>query len=248
MESEVLVNDQGHLATNRVMQPVETDDLLVMENDVAYCQPCVSPVWDTGLACLALLENGAEKNAKKLSDALGWMGELQLQDEPGDWRTDHPNLAGGGWAFQYENAYYPDLDDTAAVAWAMHLTSDRERYAEWIRRAAEWLRSVQHADGGWGETNDSYLGSERSCNGNRSTAFQTAWALLGLVAAGEGDSEAVRRGVDDLLSAQAAEGGWSDPEFTAPGFPRVFYLRYHGYSMFFPPWALARYRSHVNAR
>ena len=72
--------------------------------------------------------------------------------------------------------------------------------------------------------------------------------MLGLMAAGEGDSEAVRRGVEYLLSAQAAEGGWSDPEFTAPGFPRVFYLRYHGYSMFFPLWALARYRNHVNAR
>ncbi len=74
------------------------------------------------------------------------------------------------------------------------------------------------------------------------------WAVLGLMAAGEGDSEAVRRGANFLMAAQEAGGGWSDPEFTAPGFPRVFYLRYHGYSMFFPLWALARYRNHVTAR
>ena len=340
------------------------DDLLVVEDDIAYCQPCVSPVWDTGLACLALLEDGAESNREEVGRALEWLGALQLLDEPGDWQTDHPGLAGGGWAFQYENAYYPDLDDTAVVAWAMHLATDRGRYADPIRRAADWLcgmqsknggfaafdsdnthyalneipfadhgalldpptsdvsarcvallgrlartedadcvrralrhlrdeqeadgswfgrwgsnyiygtwsvmsalesvpetdttdmvkravswlRLIQHADGGWGESNDSYLDSARSCGGDRSTAFQTAWALLGLMAAGEGGSEAVRHGVEFLMDAQGADGGWSDPEFTAPGFPRVFYLRYHGYSMVFPLWALARYRNDVMAR
>jgi squalene-hopene/tetraprenyl-beta-curcumene cyclase len=340
------------------------DDLLMVEDDTAYCQPCVSPVWDTGLACLALLEEGAESNSEEVGRALGWLGGLQLLDEPGDWQTDHPGLAGGGWAFQYENAYYPDLDDTAVVAWAMHLAADRDRYVDPIRRAADWLRGmqsknggfaafdsdntqyslneipfadhgalldpptsdvsarcvalfgllarsedadclrravdylrdeqeangswfgrwgtnyiygtwsvlsalkhvrdadttdmvaravswltlIQHADGGWGESNDSYLDSAGSCGDDRSTAFQTAWALLGLMAAGEGDSEAVRRGVEFLLEVQEAGGGWSDPEFTAPGFPRVFYLRYHGYSKFFPLWALARYRNHVTAR
>jgi squalene-hopene/tetraprenyl-beta-curcumene cyclase len=340
------------------------DDLLVVDEDMAYCQPCVSPVWDTGLACLALLEDGAESNREELSRALGWLGELQLLDEPGDWQVNHPGLAGGGWAFQYENAYYPDLDDTAVVAWAMHLAPDRDRYAEairraadwlrgmqsrnggfaafdsdnthyalneipfadhgalldpptsdvsarclalfgqlartedatclrrlveylraeqeadgswfgrwgtnyiygtWsvlsalehvseiesgdmVRRAAEWLKSIQHEDGGWGESNDSYLDPERNGAGDRSTAFQTAWALLGLMAAGEGDSEAVQRGIDFLIAAQQADGGWADPEFTAPGFPRVFYLRYHGYSKFFPLWALARYRNHLAAR
>jgi squalene-hopene/tetraprenyl-beta-curcumene cyclase len=117
-----------------------------------------------------------------------------------------------------------------------------------VKPAAEWLKSIQHADGGWGESNDSYEDSTRGCEGDRSTAFQTAWALLGLMAAGEGDSEAVRRGVEFLLSVQNAEGSWSDPEFTAPGFPRVFYLRYHGYSKFFPLWALARYRNQSAAR
>ncbi len=337
------------------------DDLLVVDDETAYCQPCVSPVWDTGLASLALIEDGAEKNREELSRALEWLAPLQLADEPGDWRVNHPHLAGGGWAFQYENAYYPDLDDTAVVAWAMHRVVDRAKYDEPIRRAADWLRgmqsrnggfaafdsdnthytlneipfadhgalldpptsdvsarclalfaqlertgdgdslgrvvsylkteqeadgswfgrwgtnyiygtwsvllalehvsgaevsdmvqraaawlkSVQHTDGGWGETNDSYLDAARSNSGDRSTAFQTAWALLGLMAAGEGECEHVLRGVDFLLAQQEASGGWSDPEYTAPGFPRVFYLRYHGYSQFFPLWALARYRNLV---
>ncbi len=362
MALRLLGHDEAEPAMVQAREAI--DDLLVVDEDSAYCQPCVSPVWDTGLASLALLEDGAEKNSGELSRALNWLAPLQLLDDPGDWRINHPDLAGGGWAFQYENAYYPDLDDTAVVAWAMHLAADRERFEEPIRRAADWLRgmqsrnggfaafdsdnthyslneipfadhgalldpptsdvsarclalmgqlartedaecvrralrflrdeqesngswfgrwgsnyiygtwsvlsalehvpeadtsdmveraaawlkSVQHADGGWGETNDSYLDSARSCASDRSTAFQTAWALLGLMAAGEGDSKAVRRGVAFLIEIQEAGGGWSDPEFTAPGFPRVFYLRYHGYSMIFPLWALARYRNHVTAR
>ena len=76
-----------------------------------------------------------------------------------------------------------------------------------------------------------------------STAYQTAWALLGLLAAGEARSDAVRRGAEFLMRTQQADGLWSDPSFTAPGFPRVFYLRYHGYSAYFPLWALAAYRT-----
>ena len=150
----------------------------------------------------------------------------------------------GSWFGRWGTNY---IYGTWSVLSALEHVSDADA-GDMVRRAADWLQSVQHADGGWGETNDSYLDSARSCGDDRSTAFQTAWAMLGLMAAGEGDTEAVRRGAEYLLSAQAAEGGWSDPEFTAPGFPRVFYLRYHGYSVFFPLWALARYRNHVNAR
>lgn len=356
----------GHEAGEPMMVQARKaiDDLLVVEEDTAYCQPCVSPVWDTGLACLALLEDGADTNRQELANAFDWLSPLQLLEDPGDWRTNHPNLDGGGWAFQYENIYYPDLDDTAVVAWAMNRATDRDRFegsirraADWlcgmqsrnggfaafdsdnthyalneipfadhgalldpptsdvsarcvallgqlarsedaetlgravqylraeqeadgswfgrwgtnyiygtwsvlsalehvpglaesdmVQRAAAWLKSVQHPDGGWGETNDSYLDPGRSNASDRSTAFQTAWALLGLMAAGQGDSEQVQGGVDFLIENQTASGGWSDPEFTAPGFPRVFYLRYHGYSMFFPLWALVRYRNHVTAR
>ena len=339
------------------------DDLLIEGDELAYLQPCVSPVWDTGLAALALLEDGAEKNRKEIGRAFEWLRPLQLLEDPGDWQVNHPGLPGGGWAFQYENAYYPDLDDTAVVAWAMNRAVDREGFAEpitratdWLRgmqstnggfaafdtdnthytlneipfadhgalldpptadvsarcmaligqlgrsadreslrrvlsylraeqetdgswfgrwgtnyiygtwsvlaalefvdeagvddlaaRGAAWLKSVQHADGGWGETNDSYLDHGPSCADGNSSAFQTAWALLGLMAAGEAGSKAVRRGVDYLVNNLGADGRWRDPYFTAPGFPRVFYLKYHGYSQYFPLWALARYRNFVES-
>lgn len=333
------------------------DDLLVVHDDEAWCQPCVSPVWDTGLACLALQEDrdAPESAAQR---ALAWLASRQLRDEPGDWRDYRPNLAGGGWAFQFRNDAYPDLDDTAVVARALHQsprraefadaiaraadwlvgmqsrnggfaafdadndhqwlnqipfadhgalldppTSDvsgrvlmllsildraqdrtaRERvtrflldeqtpegawfgrwgtnyiYGTWsvlaalrasgmsadapaIRRAVAWLKSVQQADGGWGEGNDSYLDPGLLGRGARSGPAQTAWALLALMDAGDADSPAVARGIEYLLKTQA-DGEWHAARFNAPGFPRVFYLKYHGYNRYFPYWALVRYRN-----
>ncbi|MGH8762325.1 MAG: squalene--hopene cyclase [Nitrosospira sp.] len=331
--------------------------LLVEEGERAWCQPCTSPVWDTVLASLALQEDaGADQGS--IRRALDWLIPNQILDAPADWQEDHPGLAGGGWAFQYANPHYPDLDDTAAVAWALHQadpltyrenivraadwlagmqsrnggfaafdsdntyyylneipfadhgalldppTSDvtarctgflalhgesrhkdnvergltylfREQepsgawfgrwgsnyiYGTWsvleafrlagldtnhfaIRRATQWLKSVQRDDGGWGEGNDSYNESKRAGQFETSTSFQTAWALLGLMAAGEGPSHEVCRGIDYLLRQQGRDGLWHDPWFTAPGFPRVFYLRYHGYVKYFPLWALARFHA-----
>ena len=103
--------------------------------------------------------------------------------------------------------------------------------------------SRQNSDGGWGESNDSYAKDRRSERKCASTPYQTAWALLALLASGEAASDAVRRGVNHLMRTQQADGLWSDPHFTAPGFPRVFYLKYHGYSRYFPLWALAAYRT-----
>ncbi len=339
-------------------------DLLVVEReDDAYCQPCVSPVWDTSLASHALLEAGDPEAVTAVARGLDWLVERQITTR-GDWSDDHQDVPGGGWAFQYRNDHYPDLDDTAVVAWAMqraghtrhqesierarswltalqsknggfaafdsdnthyHLNEipfadhgalldpptadvsarvatllgalpedqrgepgvvaellsylEREQepdgswfgrwgtnyvYGTWsvlqaletlgvpwsdpkVQRAARWLKTMQHADGGWGEHNDSYEGEpdadRNSVSNIGSTAFQTAWALLGLMAAGEADSPEVRRGIAYLLATQQEDGLWTDPWFTAPGFPRVFYLRYHGYSRFFPLWALARYRN-----
>jgi squalene-hopene/tetraprenyl-beta-curcumene cyclase len=116
-----------------------------------------------------------------------------------------------------------------------------------VRRAAAWLKSVQRVDGGWGESCDTYFAPEQRGQGNRSTAFQTAWAVLGLLSAGDIRSSAVARGVAYLLATQQPDGFWHDAEFTAPGFPRVFYLKYHGYDKYFPLLALARYRNLASA-
>ena len=337
--------------------------LLVINEDSAHCQPCFSPVWDTALAVLALHQAEGEQATPELLRALDWLKERQLLDEPGDWRDSRPGLQGGGWPFQFGNGHYPDIDDTAAVGWAMHRV-DRVRYAEslrraaewvcgmqsrnggfaafdvdntyyylneipfadhgalldpptsdvsgrciallaplgkyqavwrrcleflkseqekngswfgrwgtnylygtwsvlaalelaqeapgqlYLRRAAEWLKRMQRPDGGWGEGNDTYSNPEKAGQGNSSAAFHTAWAMLALMAAGEADSPEVAHGAEHLLRTQQADGLWNDPGFTAPGFPRVFYLKYHGYDKFFPLWALARYynlRSHHGA-
>lgn len=333
------------------------DDLLVVHDRDAWCQPCVSPVWDTGLTCLAMQEDRDAPDVA-VRRALDWLAARQLCDAPGDWRDERPNLPGGGWAFQFKNDAYPDLDDTAVVARALQQSPQRasyahaiERAADWlagmqsrnggfaafdadndhrwlnqipfadhgalldpptsdvsgrvltllatldrpqdqsarsavlrflraeqtpegawfgrwgtnyiygtwavlgalltagaglgdpaIQRAVAWLKSVQQADGGWGEGNDSYLDPELRGRGARSGPAQTAWALLALLRAGEGDSPAVLRGIDYLLRTQV-DGEWHDSRFNAPGFPRVFYLKYHGYSRYFPYWALVRYRN-----
>ncbi|MSS76057.1 MAG: squalene--hopene cyclase [Methyloglobulus sp.] len=338
------------------------DKLLVIKDDMAFCQPCVSPVWDTALAALALQEVGTQANAKSLTKAYDWLKSVQLSDEPGDWRVSRPDLAGGGWAFQYANPHYPDVDDTAVVGFAMadsnlpdldesihratrwiegmqsknggygafdvdntyyylneipfadhgalldpptadvsarcamlmaragkaqdlylpalerainYLRSDQEADGSWFGRwgtnyvygtwsvllgleqtnlpktdpmylnAVKYLKSVQREDGGWGEDNYSYHDTNYSGKYQFSTAFQTAWAVLGLMAAGEGDSVEVKAGIDFILRNQQADGVWNDNCFTAPGFPRVFYLKYHGYDKFFPLWALARYRNEL---
>ena len=336
--------------------------LLVVGERTAYCQPCVSPVWDTALSCLALDEEGSGVGRGAILRALEWLRPLQLLEAAGDWRERRPELPGGGWAFQFNNGYYPDLDDTAAVAWAVHAAPQREHYAglltralDWlvgmqsenggfasfdvdgtcyylneipfadhgalldpptadvtarvvtvlarvgreqdraaleraiaylratqeadgswfgrwgtnylygtwsvlvalaaagigaddasVRRAVSWLTSCQQADGGWGESNDSYLDSDLAGRGLGSTPYQTAWALLALMAAGGAEPAVLRRGVHFLLRAQQASGLWEHPSYTAPGFPRVFYLRYHGYCAYFPLWALARYRRLVH--
>jgi len=341
----------------RVEQREAIRRLVVINGDMAYCQPCVSPIWDTAWAAFALTESGGDYH-EAVQRSLDWLAERQLTDEPGDWQDNHPDLKGGGWAFQYRNDFYPDLDDTPAVAWAMHRfdparyreniersgdwicgmqsqnggygafdsdntcyylnyipfadhgalldppTSDvtarcvvqlslldkpeyrdararaidflkREQetngswfgrwgtnylYGTWsvltalevagedpnqpyIRRAVDWLKTVQHSDGGWGEGNDTYHDPAKAGMSHPSTPYQTAWALLALMAAGEVHSNSVRRGIDYLIEhQQAGDGLWSDDSFTAPGFPRVFYLKYHGYAKIFPAWALAHYR------
>jgi squalene-hopene/tetraprenyl-beta-curcumene cyclase len=114
-----------------------------------------------------------------------------------------------------------------------------------VRRAVAWLKSVQCSDGGWGEDNFTYHDPSEEKHGrfHTSMAFHTALALLALMAAGEADSPEVEAGIDYLLRTQGQEGHWHDKYFNAPGFPKVFYLKYHGYDKFFPLWALARFRN-----
>ena len=339
------------------------DKLLVIGEHEAYCQPCVSPVWDTALTCHALIEAGSEAALPPAKQGLDWLKPKQVLDLKGDWAVKRPQVRPGGWAFQYNNAHYPDLDDTAVVVMAM----DRARRAsgsdeydlaiararEWIegmqsrdggwaafdvnnleyylnsipfsdhgalldpptedvtarcvsmlaqlgetgqtskcvadgldylrrtqlaegswygrwglnyvygtwsvlsalnaagvdhqdpamRKAVAWLLSIQNADGGWGEDATSYRLDYKGFEGAPSTASQTAWALLGLMAAGEAGHPGVARGVEYLKGTQTEKGLWDEQRYTATGFPRVFYLRYHGYAKFFPLWALARYRN-----
>lgn len=346
--------------------------LIVHRQNESYCQPCLPPVWDTGLATLALQEilktERDPKTEAAVERAVSWLISKQISDHPGDWQVRRPHLEGGGWAFQFNNPYYPDVDDTSVVAiallqsgrekakiaswraarwiagmqsknggwgafdadntyfylnhipfadhgalldppevdisarcvWLLNLLRDevpyfgqvadrglsflwreQERDGSWfgrwgtnyiygtwstltalehtpvpkehprIRKAVAWLKSIQREDGGWGESNDSYEDrNDPSLRGrfHTSMACQTAWALLALMAAGETESEAVQRGIEYLLRTQGEDGFWHDPYFNAPGFPRVFYLKYYGYDKYFPLWALARYRREMGRK
>lgn len=344
------------------------DKLLVIKESEAYCQPCVSPVWDTSLMCHALMESGDPIAFDAVQRGLEWLRPLQILETRGDWTSRRANLRPGGWAFQYANPHYPDVDDTAVVAMAMHraaaIEGDKryqaalERATEWVvgmqssdggwgafepensklylnnipfsdhgalldpstadvsarclsmlvqldpalreqlaqgnsqtpagralkylladqesdgswygrwgmnfiygtwsvlcslnmagikhsappmQRAANWLISIQNTDGGWGEDDTSYQLGYHTYEAAASTAPQTAWALLGLMAAGIVNHPALDRGIQYLIDHQGADGLWDEPRYTATGFPRVFYLRYHGFSKFFPLWALSRY-------
>lgn len=335
------------------------EKLLVVKDDEAYCQPCVSPVWDTALAAHALLEVGTPTTETAAFGGLDWLLPLQELEVRGDWAERKPDVRPGGWAFQYRNAHYPDLDDTAVVVmaldrakrgvgdseaiergveWTVGLQSanggwgsfdadnsdhylnnipfadhgalldpptvdvssrvismlaqrgeapgsprmraavdyvlgdqlaDGSWFGRWgvnyiygtwstlcalnaagvdpatepVRRAVRWLTSIQNADGGWGEDCDSYRLDYAGHVAAPSVASQTAWALLGLMAAGEAQSAAVARGVAWLQATQDEGGEWPEEHYTGGGFPRVFYLRYHGYRRYFPLWALARYRN-----
>ena len=121
--------------------------LVVEEGERAWCQPCTSPSGIPFWRRLALQED-ADTDQKPVRKALDWLIPHQILDAPADWQEDHPGLAGGGWAFQYANPHYPDLDDTAAVAWALH-QADPEAYRESMTRAADWLAGMQSRNGGF---------------------------------------------------------------------------------------------------
>jgi squalene-hopene/tetraprenyl-beta-curcumene cyclase len=154
----------------------------------------------------------------------------QTQEPDGSWF--------GRWGVNYIYGTWQVLTGLAAVGVS---ANDPVMVA-----GANWLLAYQQACGGWGESPDSYADPHLRGQGPV-TASQTAWAILGLMAAGESRHPAVARGIQFLLSRQRADGTWDEPEFTGTGFPRVFYLRYHMYPIYFPLMALSRWAVTVGA-
>jgi squalene-hopene/tetraprenyl-beta-curcumene cyclase len=150
---------------------------------------------------------------------------LREQEEDGSWY--------GRWGCNYLYGTWLSLSGLALAG--------EDLSAPRIRKAVDWLLARQNPDGGWGELPASYSDPERKGHGP-STASQTAWALMGLLVAGEGAGAATRRGVDYLLARQNVDGSWTDHHWTGTGFPEVFYLRYHLYGTYFPLQALGLYR------
>jgi squalene-hopene/tetraprenyl-beta-curcumene cyclase len=175
------------------------------------------------------MQLGADPDDPEVKAAIAYLGETQLAD--GSWF--------GRWGVNY-------VYGTWSVLCALN-AAGLEPGHPMVARAADWLLRIQNPDGGWGEDCDSYRLDYDGYRPAASVASQTAWALLGLMAAGRVDEPAVRRGIDYLIRSSDGEGFWGEEAYTGGGFPRVFYLRYHGYSKFFPLWALARYRNLVRA-
>jgi squalene-hopene/tetraprenyl-beta-curcumene cyclase len=331
--------------------------------DSILYQPCVSPNWDTALAAKALLDSGMSGEHPALRDAAKWLIAHQILKR-GDWSVKRPTLPPGGWAFEFYNDWFPDVDDSAVILmvlasaahddntqrefalqagsnwvmgmqskdggfaafdadntsqWLNHVpfadveastdpacadltgrvlemmaevgytadhpvarraigwlgrnqTSDGSWWGRWgvcyiygtfsalsglrairvnvgepwIRHAVQWLKSVQNPDGGWGETCSADCDPALKGKGD-STASQTAWAVMGLLAGEDGLSDSLTRGVEWLLERQNEAGSWDEMEFTGTGFPNHFYLRYHMYAHYFPLMALGRLRQRLAA-
>jgi squalene-hopene/tetraprenyl-beta-curcumene cyclase len=185
------------------------------------------PTSDVTARCISMLAQlGIDNNVRKK----GIVFLLSEQEEDGSWF--------GRWGMNY-------IYGTWSACCAL-IACDFDPKSEPIAKACAWLESIQNPDGGWGESGDSYKLNYKGYEKAPSTPSQTAWGLLALMAAGKADSQTVKRGVDYLLRAQLVGGGWKDVYHNAPGFPRIFYLCYHGYAQYFPLWALARYRRLCN--
>lgn len=355
-DSPEVVETQRHL-----------DDLQVSGRNSAgeqtlHWQPCKSPVWDTAITLRALAASDSAP-VDMLARAAEWLLAREIR-VPGDW-TNRVDAEPAGWCFEYNNAFYPDIDDTIMVMMALQEVArrkdvrsldragiadacergrrwvlamqnrdggwgafDRDNDAGWlchvpfadhnamidpstpditarvlealacmrmerddppvrralqyleqtqeadgswfgrwgvnhiygtwqvlvglraigvspddpmIRRGADWLQDHQHPSGGWGESANSYL-DDRQRGRGEPTASQTSWAIAGLIAAGRVDSVSVSNGLEFLLRTQQPSGRWLESELTGTGFPRVFYLRYDYYSVYFPLLALSQWR------
>jgi squalene-hopene/tetraprenyl-beta-curcumene cyclase len=170
----------------------------------------------------ALAEHGHTVGQPHVERALAFIE--RAQDRRGCWI--------GRWGVNYLYGTWQVLLGLRAVGY------DMARPA--VRRAVAWLNSVQQPGGAWGESCRTYDDPSLAGQGEP-TASQTAWALLGLLAAGEAHSPEVAAGVEYLIRTQGADGNWAEGQFTGTGFPKVFYLKYHMYRLYFPLMALARY-------
>jgi squalene-hopene/tetraprenyl-beta-curcumene cyclase len=330
-------------------------DFYIEEGDTIRLQPCVSPVWDTGLAMHALAESGLERESDAARNGIGWLLEKECR-VAADWQKNCRPVEPSGWFFEFSNPHYPDVDDTAivlavlsrlgesssrgakvrGVKWLLNMqnadggwaafdrTKDRpilEKipfadhnamqdpscpditgrvleglghcginlghpavepaiafikkhqdpcgawwgrwgvnyvYGTWqilaglkavgaemnkpfIQRAVKWLKSVQKPDGSFGESALSY--HDPSLKGiGPSTASQTAWGAMGILAGAGPNDPAVQKAIDWLVEHQSPDGNWEENYYTGTGFPKVFYLKYHLYRLYFPLTALSRYR------
>src|SRR5437763_8451063 len=139
---------------DRVTAAAALRKLVIIDGEQGYCQPCLSPVWDTALACHALMEAGEARLTAPVRQALDWLADKQVLDTVGDWAAVRPRVRPGGWAFQYANPYYPDLDDTAVIVMAMHRAKGRglapsPEFGGAIEWAREWIVGLQSRNGGW---------------------------------------------------------------------------------------------------
>jgi len=185
------------------------------------------PTVDVTARCIgALAQVDATHFANNIQRGIAFIRREQEPD--GSWY--------GRWGANYIYGTWSVLSALNAV--------DEDMNAPFVRDAVKWLIAHQLDDGGWGESGESYYDEDRRMAAKASTASQTAWAVLGLMAAGDLEHPAVRRGIEFLMGAPREEGGrWEEEHYNAVGFPRVFYLKYHGYAAYFPVWALARYRN-----
>ena len=207
----------------RAIARKSVEKLLAVHDDEAYCQPCVSPVWDTGLAAHALLEAGGERAVAQVKRGLDWLVPMQVLNVRGDWIARRPNVRPGGWAFQYANPHYPDVDDTAVVAMAMdRLAMERMQnlvnvdYQSQIERAREWIVGMQSSNGAWGafdaDNEYHYLNNipfaDHGALLDPPTEDVTARCVSMLGQLGDTTSDTVKRGVDYLRRTQLADGSW----------------------------------------